>query len=273
MIGFEERIVAHYGGADLFDQIVSALEASGVAADKLTPDHLKPVDEFHIGGAEATTALLDQLQIATGSKVLDVGSGIGGPARLMAQRYGADVCGVDLTPAFVDTARRLTDAVGLKASFVLGSALDLPFEDESFDLATLLHVGMNLPDKPRLFAEAARVIKPGGCFAVYDIMQIGAHPVFPLPWASTPEGSFLAAPADYLLAAEAAGFKLRARRDRGEAAKAFFAAMKARMAEPGPPAVGLPMVMGGDAPTKIANMVESVGAGDIVPVEMIFDKR
>src|SRR5690606_33691687 len=110
----------------------------------------KAVDEFHIGGAEATAALLDQLDIGPDTRVLDIGSGIGGPARTIAERTGARVTGVDLTPDFVETARSLTETVGLSADFVVGSALDLPFADAAFDLATLIHVGMNIPDKPRL---------------------------------------------------------------------------------------------------------------------------
>ena len=119
--------------------------ADGSHPEAVTAEHLKAVDEFHIGGAEATAALLDQLAIGPETRVLDVGSGIGGPARTIAARYGARVTGVDLTPDFVETARRLTETVGLKADFVVGSALDLPFATASFDLATLLHVGMNIP--------------------------------------------------------------------------------------------------------------------------------
>src|SRR5262249_29264554 len=148
-------------------------------------------------------------------------------------------------------------------TFVEGSALDLPFADGSFDLATLLHVGMNLPDKPRLFAEVARVLVPGGVFAVYDVMRFGDHPAFPLPWATGAGESFLEPPETYLAAAEAAGFELSARRDRGEVARAFFARMQAQMAGEAPPVVGLPLLMGEAAVAKVANMRAAVEAGDI----------
>lgn len=272
----EAQIISHYadyGGMALFDRILAALAAQGVAAADVTAEHLKAVDEFHIGGADATLALLDQLGIGPGTRVLDIGSGIGGPARLIASRYGAQVTGVDLTPDFVDTARRLSAAVGSPTEFTVGSALDLPFDSAAFDLVTLLHVGMNLPDKPRLFAEAARVLRPGGTFAVYDVMLFGAHPDFPVPWSSGPESSFLAAPDAYLEAAAAAGFTLRARRDRGEVARAFFATMQERLANAGSTGVGLPLIMGPSAPVKVANMIKAVAAGDIAPVEMIFDRR
>ncbi len=272
MGSIEETVASHYAGAGMHDRIMQRLADAGVPAEAVTAEHLGPVDEFHIGDAEATAALLDQLAIGPDTRVLDVGSGIGGPARQIARRYGAQVTGIDLTPDFVDTAQKLTALLGLQVEFVLGSALDLPFADGSFDLATLLHVGMNLPDKPRLFAEVARVLAPGGTFAVYDVMLFGKHPAFPLPWASDPQGSFLEPPEIYLAAAQASGFDLVARRDRGAMAGAFFAKMKAAMAGEQPPAVGLPILLGAAAPAKIGNMASAVAAGDIQPVEMIFRK-
>jgi len=269
----EDRIVAHYGKGGLFERIMAALAGEGVAAGALTHQALKPVDEFHIGGLQATEALLDQLRIDGSTRVLDIGAGVGGTARHIAARYGAPVAGVDLTPEFVDTARRLTDLVGLKADFRVGSAFDLPFDAGGFDLATLIHVGMNLSDKTALFREAARVLRAGGVFAVYDIMRLdGPHPKFPAPWASSHEDSFLAAPEDYLAAAAAAGFELRSRRDRGDFARAFFARMAATLAEAPRPPLGLGVIMGPDARQKVANMAEAVAAGGIAPVEMIFVK-
>lgn len=268
----EAKVAAHYAGAGLHERIMERLAAAGIPAGKVTADDLKPVDEFHIGGAEATAALLDQLTIGPETRVLDVGCGIGGPARMLAGRHGARVTGIDLTPDFVEAARRLTEAVGLRAEFVQGSALDLPFADASFDLATLLHVGMNIEAKPRLFAEVARVLLPGGGFAVFDVMRFGGHPAFPLPWAEDGSSSFLETPEAYLAAAEAAGFALVARRDRGEVAKAFFARMRVQMAGKAPPVVGLPLLLGPRAQEKVGNMVAAVEAGDIQPVEMIFRK-
>ncbi len=268
----EERIVRHYGGTGLYRRIVEALARAGVDEKAVSVDDLKPVDEFHIGGVAATEALLDPLGIEPGMRVLDIGSGIGGPARWMRSRYGAAVTGVDLTPEFVATAKRLTDLVGLDARFVVGSALDLPFEDASFDIASLIHVGMNLPDKPRLFSQVARVLAPQGTFAVYDVMRFGEHPAFPLPWATSSGESFLERPDTYLSAAEAAGFTLTLRRDRGEIARDFFRKMQEAIADGGPPAVGLPILMGSNAGEKVANMIAAVNAGDIQPVEMVFRK-
>lgn len=268
-----DAIVRHYTSGSLFDRIMEAAKAAGKDPAALTRDDLKPVDEFHIGGVEATNDLLDQLDIGPETRVLDIGSGIGGPARHMAARHGAKITGIDLTPEFVETARRLTEMTGLEAEFQAGSALEMPLHDGHFDLATLLHVGMNLPAKAKLFSEAYRVLKPGGTFAVYDVMQLGAsHPAFPLPWANVPEASFLASPQIYRSAASDAGFTLVAERERGDFAKEFFAKLSASLAKSGPPPLGLGVIMGQDAQTKVGNMVKGVGAGEIAPVEMIFRK-
>lgn len=264
-------IARHYGKKGLYERIVAGLESHGKTGDTLTLADLKPVDEFHIGGVEATNDLLAQVDIGPDTRVLDIGSGIGGTARHIAAQFGAQVTGLDLTPEFVETAQKLTWLVGLSPKFVVGSALEMPFDADSFDLATLIHVGMNLPDKVKLFTEAARVLRPGGTFAVYDVMLLGkAHPAFPVPWSSTPDTSFLDRPESYLTAADMAGFTLSAQRMRGGFARDFFARLAASLKEITPPPVGLGLLMGADAQVKIANMVTAVGAGDIAPVEMIF---
>ena len=271
MAGPNDGIVRHYSKGDLLARILEGVAALGKSADALQPEDLKPVDEFHIGGVAATDELLRQLRLAPGAEILDIGSGIGGTARHLAANYDVNVTGVDLTPEFVETARRLTELVGLDARFEIGSALDLPFDADRFDAATLIHVGMNLPDKARLFQEARRVLKPGGVFAVYDVMQTGAdHPAFPLPWATAPDVSFLNAPGVYLEAGAAAGFEPAASRERGDFARDFFARLAASLAGASPPPLGLGILMGADAQTKVGNMVAAVGKGDIAPVEMIF---
>ena len=222
MSDIEKQVAGHYGVTDLYERIIAAFAGAGQDVDALTADDLKPVDEFHIGGVAATRDLLDPLGLTASTRLLDIGCGLGGSARFMTQRFGAQVTGLDLTPEFVRTARLLSDKVGLDIAFVVGSALDLPFEAATFDVVTLLHVGMNLPDKPRLFAEAARVLVPGGRFVVYDVMRFGDHPAFPLPWAERAESSFLETPDAYLAAAEASGLALRHRADRGAVARAFF---------------------------------------------------
>lgn len=270
MAGLDQEIVAHYGAGSIYDRILDGLERAGLSVDTLTAAELKPVDEFHIGAFEATRALLDQVVISAGDRVLDIGSGIGGTARFVRASTGAEVTGIDLTPDFVETARKLSAMVGDDSSFQIGSALDMPFEAGHFDVAMLLHVGMNIADKPAMFAEAFRVLKPGGTFAVYDIMAVTDEPLdFPLPWAATAETSYLATPAEYRAAAAAAGFQVAPTRDRGDFARDFFARVAAQMAETGPPPFGVALTMGDKAPEMVANMVANLKAGRYAPVEML----
>ncbi len=175
MHDIESGVSKHYASYDVLDRIRAGLVEMGHDPDRISPEVLKPVDEFHIGGAEATAALLEKLDIRPDWEVLDIGSGIGGPARMIAARYGCGVIGVDLTPHFVETARALSAMSGMadRVRFEVGSAVALPMPDASFDLALLLHVGMNIPDKAALFREARRVLRIGGTFAVYEVMPHG----------------------------------------------------------------------------------------------------
>ena len=208
--------------------------------------------------------------------VLDVGCGIGGTARFLASRYGCRVTGVDLTPEYVEVGNSLNARVGLadQIELRLANALHLPFEEASFDRAMLLHVGMNIPDKPQLCAEVGRVVKPGGMFALYDVMRAADAPlIYRVPWAQTAATSFVETPDEYRRALEAAGFDIMSERSRHEFALTFFRRMKARVAQTGPPPLGLHIIMARDAATKVANMIENLERGYIAPVEMIARRR
>lgn len=271
------RVAEHYTTGRLLDRIKDALRAQRVDPEAPGPDDLKAVDEFHIGGVEATDRLLDQLSIGRGASVIDIGAGLGGTARRLASRFGCRTLGVDLTPEFVETARALSAMAGLGdvVRFEIGSATALPVEDGAFDLALMLHVGMNIEDKAAIMAEAWRALAPGGVFAVFDVMK-GPDPKpldFPVPWSERPETSFVDPPATYREAAEAAGFALRAEADRSEDAVSFFEAASARVAEAGgPPPLGIHLMMGGTAGEKIKNALGNVASGRAAPTEMIFQK-
>ena len=274
MTDIETLVARHYAGNSLLENIRSALEQSGVDPDAPGIEDLKPVDEFHTGGLEATDDLLDQLEINPQTRVLDIGCGIGGAARHVAARTGAYVRGFDLTPDFVSTAKALSQLVDLdaKTSFQVGSALDVPEPDNSADLALMFHVGMNIEDKETLFQEAARVLTPGGTFALFDVMRgSDADLTFPFPWAEEAAFSFVTRPEAYRAAAAAAGFEQVAERDRSDFAKDFFDRVFARIAEAGgPPPVGIHLLMHDTGKQKIENYITHLSAGDIAPTEMIF---
>jgi len=276
MATVDREIAQHYSHGSLEAEILAGLNAMGRDRSNVTPEDLAGIDEFHIGGHEATADVAERLDLAAGGTVLDIGSGIGGAARFFARRYGCRVVGIDLTPEFIEVATSLTQLVGLfgQVEFQVANALDMPFGNGSFDRATLLHVGMNIPDKQRLCAGVHRVLKPEGLFAIYDVMQIGDGEItFPVPWAATKATSFLERPETYREALLTAGFEIVSERARQEFGIAFFQRMLARTAESGPPPLGLHILMGQDAPMKIANMLAGLEQGVIAPVELICRRR
>lgn len=271
----ETRVAAHYTTQDLLARIDAALKNMGVEA--ATADDLKPVDEFHTGGLEATDALLLQLDIVPEMKVLDIGCGLGGTARHIVHRYGAHVTGIDLTPLFVEVGQALNTRVHLDEAIDMhvASATELPMENATMDLVTMFHVGMNIAEKTSLFAEVARVLRPGGRFALFDVMRDDdlGELLFPVPWSEVAETSFVDPPKMYLDAGAEAGLVLHKQRDRRDFTLSYFGHVFEAMKKfGGPPPLGIHLLMGETAGLKLKNYVENVEAQRIVPVEMIFEK-
>ena len=272
----DHPVAAHYTHGDLLAAIRSGVEALGKTPETLSIDDLAPIDEFHIGGRRASADFLGQLPLDPDTHALDVGCGLGGGARFAASRFGCRVTGIDLTAEFVETGAVLCGWVGLDERIALhqGSALDMPFDDGGFDAAYMMHVGMNISDKTGLFAEVARILKPGGTFGVYDVMETGEGDLaYPVPWAEAPATSSLAASDDYKTALEAAGFAVTAERSRRDFALDFFAELSAKAAAAeGPPPLGLHILMGETRAEKVRNMIDNIAAGRIAPVEIIARK-
>ncbi|MEM9466410.1 MAG: methyltransferase domain-containing protein [Actinomycetota bacterium] len=236
--------------------------------DTISVDDLAPADEFHLGGAVATAAIIDALAVRAGDRVLDIGSGLGGPARRIAATTGARVTGVDLTAEFVRTATRLSDRVGLQelTTFLVGDASALDLEG-GFDAATLIHVGMNIADKPAFFSSVHDLLAEGGRFVVYDIMATGdiGDLGFPMPFASSRAGAFLVSPDDYRSALEAAGFTVSDPEDHTRLSLDAAAAAGAG----GPPPVSLATVMGPDFATMFANLGAALRGGVLAPIQIV----
>ena len=273
----ESQVAQHYGIGGVLRAIDAGLAQMGVDPMHPTAEALKGVDEFHTAGFASTTALLDQVLIPKGAHVIDLGAGIGGTARFLADHYEVTVTGIDLTAEYVEAGQILTNRLGLadRVQLVHGSALELPMPDESADLVTMFHVGMNISDKAALMAEAARLLKPGGTFALFDVMQDrNPEPLaFPLPWSGVAETSFVQSPQVYEDAGSAAGLVKQTQRDRRDFTLQFFEKVFAAIAANGGPApIGIHLLMGADARQKLQNYVANVRAHKIFPVEMIFTK-
>jgi ubiquinone/menaquinone biosynthesis C-methylase UbiE len=257
-----DPVAGHYAGrSDLAAAIADRLTAGGYDLGSLEPQDLSGVDEFHIRGREATLELAGQMELAAGARVLDIGSGLGGPARTVAQTYDCHVTGVDLTQAFCEAAAEISAWFGLddEVDFIAADATDLPLEDDAFDSAMTIHAAMNIPDKPAMFSEARRVVKPGGIFAVYDVLQgEGGEVIFPVPWARDPSISVLAAPDDMLELLADAGFEVEASSDSTAQSQAWFEAMAERLRSSGPPPVGFDLIFGPDFADMMHNQIRNL---------------
>lgn len=269
----EQQVARHYERDDLEQAILTALIAAGVDIEHLTAADLAGVDEFHLGGRPQTMEFAQRLGIKPGEQLLDIGAGIGGPARTFATEYGCRAIGIDLTSSFVTTAKALTQRCGLadRVLFEQGSALAMPFADQGVDVATLIHVGMNIADKAQLFAEARRVLKPDGRFGIYDVMRMDEKTAipYPMPWSATPETSFVEAPVIYRDLLAAAGFVIEAERNQRDFVLNRSAEMRAEAAQSGPPILGLHVIMGPAAKDRLRNVTAALERGIIAPIEMI----
>jgi ubiquinone/menaquinone biosynthesis C-methylase UbiE len=272
MMTTEQQVASHYTHGSLQQAIFDALKAMGKDVNRLSTSDLSAADEFHLGWLAVTQALANDLGIARGLHVLDVGSGIGGPARFFAETHGCHVTGLDLTEEFVRVAAELTRRCGLSdlVSFKQGSALDLPFDAGTFDAATLIHVGMNIADKARLFENVRRVLKPGALFGVYEVMRAGEGELpYPMPWAQTVETSFVEPPETYRRLLKGAGFELEREENRREFVLKLAGEMREKAAIHGAPPLSLHVLMGPAWRDRLANVMNTLERGTIAPVEMI----
>ena len=270
-----DPVANHYSGSGtLADTISENLQSAGKDLKELTPADLATVDEFHIRGRKATLELAEKMQLTNDSRVLDIGSGLGGPARTLAEEYGCHVTGIDLTQEFCNAAEALSDWINLgdRVAFQQGDATDLPFADDQFDAAMTIHVAMNIPAKDRMYEQARRVLKPGGIFAVYDVLEgEGGEVNFPVPWAREPSISHLATNDEMKALLSDAGFNILEVHDSTDESQNWFEARAARMTKSGPPPVTFQVFLGEDYPEMVQNQVHNLSERRIRTVSYICE--
>lgn len=271
---YSDALNAHYGSGRLGDRIAAALREAG-KGENPTPDDLAALDQFHSGGIATTKELAERLNPTPHDRVIDVGGGIGGPARTLASLYGCAVTVVDLTESFCEAGAQITALMGLsdRVTFRHGNALDLPFADQSFDLGWTQHSTMNIEDKEHLYAELFRVVRAGGRIALHEIMAGDHQPVhFPVPWSRDPALSFLRPVAEMRSLIAAAGFVEQEWVETTTSTTAWFQGWTERQVAKGPSPLGLHVLLGPEFREMGRNMLRNLAEGRIAVVQAIFNR-
>ena len=251
----------HYGFGGIMEKIEAALDLAGKDVGSLSVDDLAPIDEFHTRGRESTLEVAELANVQASDLVLDVGCGLGGTARHLAEIYDCHVTGIDLTEEYISVGKQLTDLVGLSDQVELhqGSALEIPFEDEMFDIVWTEHVQMNIADKDRFYSEIERVLKPGGRFVFHDVFRgSGDSPYYPLPWAEHESFSFLATEEEVRAVFDQVGLSIDQWNVKIQESLEFFKMVIAKIEADGLPPLGIHLLMGDNARDKLQNYIRNL---------------
>lgn len=268
-------IADHWGKGDVYGLIVSALNRMSKPLDGLTLEDLAPVDHFHARGFPATVELADRLPIKAGHRILDIGCGLGGPARYMARRFQCNVSGIDLTPPFVEAANKLTALVAMqdKVRVELGDGQHLPYRDSEFDGAYTQHVTMNVPDRPRFFAEAFRVLKPGAFFGLTEHgLGPKGQPHYPVPWSADGTGAYLVTPFETRALLEKCGFENLIVEDTGGKYVEGYKIAIDKAEKGALPPLGIHLLLGETALQKMRNAARNIEEGRTYPIQVVCRK-
>lgn len=270
-----KTIADHWGRGDVYGLIVSTLNKISKPLDSLTVEDLAPVDHFHARGFPATVELADRLPLKAGQHIVDIGCGLGGPARYLAKRFQCNVSGVDITEPFVEAANKLTALLRMARQVKIehGDGQHLPYADSTFDGAITQHVTMNVADRPAFFAEAYRVLKPGAFFALteHGLGEKG-DPHYPLPWSMDGSGAYLVKPSETRALLQQAEFVDIRMEDTGAKYAAGYKAAIEKAQKGELPPLGIHLLMGETAPQKTRNALRNIEEGRTHPIQVICRK-
>ncbi len=270
-----QSISEHWGKGDVFSRILSAMEQAGIDPKSATVEDLAPVDHFHARGFAATVELADALPIKEGDRLVDIGCGIGGPARYLAKRFRCHVDGLDITGPFVEAGNELSKLVGMEDAvhFQHGDGQKLPYRDEQFDGGYAQHVTMNVRDRDDFFGEAFRVLQPGAFFALteHGLGELG-EPHHPVPWSEDGSGAYLLRPSETVAALERAGFSNIQVTDTGDKYLQGYKAAIQLAEKRETPVFGVHILLGKLAPQIVRNAARNIEEGRTHPVQIICYK-
>jgi SAM-dependent methyltransferase len=270
-----DSIATHWAAGDVYAVIAAALQKAGKDLRTLKVEDLSAVDHFHARGFPATVELADALPVQPQHHLVDIGCGIGGPARYMAQRFQCRVSGIDITPPYVEAANKLTALVGLQEQvrIELGDGHRLPFADAQFDGGYCQHVTMNVSDRPKFYAEAFRVLKPGAFFALTEHgLGPTGDPHHPVPWSNDGGGEYLVRPAETRELLQAAGFTVVEVQDTGPKYLAGYRKVIERAEQGDVPVLGVHLLLGELALDKTRNAARNIEEGRTQPIQVICRK-
>jgi SAM-dependent methyltransferase len=267
-----KHIQNYYSPNDLYNKIIAGLNELGMDLSEVTLDDLQPVDEFHIRGDAATKELITLAKFKSDMHILDVGCGIGGSTRRLSHETGCRVTGIDLSNEYIYTAQKLTQLLNMqeRVTFHACSALELPFDDDSFDGAWSLQMNMNVQDKLAWLREIYRVLKPGGQAVLYEVCGNKNTPLyFPVPWAQDASMSFLVPPELFRDLIVSAGFHIEVWNDKTDLAQKAFANVQKPVGEPNLPVLGVYLLVGKDIQTKAYNLHRNLNEERVSLIETL----
>jgi SAM-dependent methyltransferase len=270
-----KHIHGYYSPSDLFNKIIDGLNETGKDLDNVTLDDLQPVDEFHIRGDVATKELIKLSNFTPDMHILDVGCGVGGSTRRLSHETGCFVTGIDLSDEYIDAAERLTQLLNMqeRVKFHAASALELPFDDNTFDGTWSIQMNMNVEDKLGWLKEVYRVLKPGGRAVLYEVCGSKVTPVyFPVPWAQDSSMSYLVPPESFQEIIIAAGFDIDVWNDKTDLAQKAFAHMTEPMSDTELPELGVHLLVGNDILTKAYNLHRNLDEERVSLIETVAIK-
>ncbi|HAH58387.1 MAG TPA: class I SAM-dependent methyltransferase [Bacteroidales bacterium] len=269
------QIVNFYYQPDLYNDIINRLTAMGVDLNNVGRKDISGVDEFHVRGAMVSRELAEMANIH-GAKVLDIGCGIGGPCRMLADEYDCDVIGIDLSPEHIETANRLSALVGLnlKTKFIQADATNLPFEDHAFDVVWTQHVQMNIGDKLKFYSEIARVLSHKGAFVYYEVFKKENKEVnFPMPWADESTISFLGVSSQMNAILEGLGLAKDKYTDQTESGIHILEKSLDKMSKHPSSGLGLIALMGASTKKKMTNLLNGLKEGKVHLESGVYRRR